>query len=145
MSKVDVEKLARRLGAARHEPVKARSGYFGAMELLADVQARFGTPPGPSADPPKPSAEPKPRLGAREFLLRVRRAPHSWASTKEGLALTVLSALMVDGIEIPIRGPGNSFLARHVGSKGNCIVGLRDPYEDEWAHAVVDDALSFIK
>lgn len=53
MSKVDIDKIAKRLGATRRGTVEARSGYFGAMELLAEVQRRFQVPPtgGRATDP----------------------------------------------------------------------------------------------
>jgi hypothetical protein len=53
MAKVDIDKIAKRLGATRRGTVEARSGYFGAMELLAEVQRRFQVPPtgGRATDP----------------------------------------------------------------------------------------------
>jgi hypothetical protein len=43
---IDLDKVARGLGAERRGKVEARSGYFGAMQLAADVAARFRTPSG---------------------------------------------------------------------------------------------------
>jgi len=43
---LDMEKIARGLGAERRGRVSATGGYFGAMQLLADVEARFRTPAG---------------------------------------------------------------------------------------------------
>jgi hypothetical protein len=53
MTKVDIDKIAKKLGATRRGTVGARSGYFGAMELLAEVQRRFQVPPtgGRATDP----------------------------------------------------------------------------------------------
>ncbi len=53
MPKVNIDKIAARLGATRRGHVEARSGYFGAMELLAEVQRRFKIPPtgGRATDP----------------------------------------------------------------------------------------------
>ncbi|MGH7284277.1 MAG: hypothetical protein ACRELY_22345 [Polyangiaceae bacterium] len=53
MAKINIEKIAKRLGATRRGTVKARSGYFGAMELVAEVQSRFHVPPtgGRATDP----------------------------------------------------------------------------------------------
>jgi len=45
MAKVNIDKIAKKLGATRRGAVEARSGYFGAMELLAEVQRRFQVPP----------------------------------------------------------------------------------------------------
>jgi hypothetical protein len=53
MTKVNIDRIAKKLGATRRGPVGARSGYFGAMELLAEVQRRFHVPPtgGRATDP----------------------------------------------------------------------------------------------
>jgi hypothetical protein len=44
--KLDLDKIAKGLGAERQGPVKANSGYFAAMQLAAEVRARFQTPAG---------------------------------------------------------------------------------------------------
>jgi hypothetical protein len=44
--RLDMDKIATRLGAERKGKVAATGGYFGAMQLLADVEARFRTPEG---------------------------------------------------------------------------------------------------
>ncbi len=44
MTKLDMDKIARRLGAERRGGVPSRGGYFGALQLAAEVQARFGVP-----------------------------------------------------------------------------------------------------
>jgi hypothetical protein len=43
---LDMDKIARALGAARQGKVSATGGYFGAMQLLADIEARFRVPSG---------------------------------------------------------------------------------------------------
>lgn len=43
---LDMDKIARGLGAERRGKVSAPGGYFGAMQLLADVEARFRVPAG---------------------------------------------------------------------------------------------------
>jgi hypothetical protein len=43
---LDMDKIARGLGAQRRGKVSATGGYFGAMQLLADVEARFRVPAG---------------------------------------------------------------------------------------------------
>lgn len=45
-SKMDMNRIANALGAERRGGVRAGSGHFGAMQLVADVQARFRTPAG---------------------------------------------------------------------------------------------------
>jgi hypothetical protein len=42
--RLDMDKIARALGAERGGRVAAKSGYFGALQLLADVEARFRVP-----------------------------------------------------------------------------------------------------
>ena len=43
---LDMDKIARALGAARGGKVSATGGYFGALQLLADIEARFRVPSG---------------------------------------------------------------------------------------------------
>jgi hypothetical protein len=41
-----MDKIARGLGATRRGKVSAAGGYFGALQLLADIEARFRVPRG---------------------------------------------------------------------------------------------------
>jgi hypothetical protein len=43
---LDMDKIAKGLGAKRRGKVAARGGYFGAMQLVADVEAKFRVPAG---------------------------------------------------------------------------------------------------
>jgi hypothetical protein len=43
---LDMDKIAKGLGADRRGKLQARSGYFGAMQLLADIEGRFQVPSG---------------------------------------------------------------------------------------------------
>lgn len=43
---LDMDKIARGLGAVRRGKISAKGGYFGAIGLLADVEARFRVPEG---------------------------------------------------------------------------------------------------
>lgn len=45
-ARLDMEKVARGLGAERQGNVLAAGGYFGAMQLVGEVQARFRVPKG---------------------------------------------------------------------------------------------------
>ncbi len=45
-TRLDMNKIAKGLGALRREKVTASGGYFGAMQLLADVATRFRVPSG---------------------------------------------------------------------------------------------------
>ncbi len=44
--KLDMSKIAKGLGAERRGKLSARGGYFGAIQLAAEVQARFRIPTG---------------------------------------------------------------------------------------------------
>src|SRR2546427_7924965 len=52
--KLDMDRIAEGLGAERRGKVSATGGYFGAMQLLADVEAKFRVPAGGGrpTDPP---------------------------------------------------------------------------------------------
>jgi hypothetical protein len=45
-ARVDVDKIAKGLGAERRGKVPVSGGQFGAMQLVAEVQARFRVPTG---------------------------------------------------------------------------------------------------
>lgn len=44
--KLDMDKIAKTLGAERKGCVAAEGGYFGALQLVSDVRARFVAPSG---------------------------------------------------------------------------------------------------
>jgi hypothetical protein len=43
---LDMDRIAKELGAQRRGKVSARGGYFGALQLAAEVAARFRVPDG---------------------------------------------------------------------------------------------------
>src|SRR5438093_13513426 len=45
-TQLNMDKIAAALGAERRGKVSATAGYFGAMQLLADVEAQFRVPAG---------------------------------------------------------------------------------------------------
>src|SRR2546426_11565257 len=45
-TQLDMDKIARALGAKPRGKISASGGYFGAMQLLADIDARFRVPAG---------------------------------------------------------------------------------------------------
>jgi|SRR5215813_3028227 len=45
-AQLDMNKIAKGLGAERRGKVRAAGGYFGAMQLLGDIEARFRAPSG---------------------------------------------------------------------------------------------------
>lgn len=86
-------------------------------------------------------------MKAREFLLQIRRTPGMYAANKEAFCAMIVTALQMDDIEFMIPGHGSNtgnFYAKHIGRKGSAIVGCNDSFDDVWAHAVVDDALSLL-
>ena len=44
--KLDMDRIGKALGAERRGKVSAKGGYFGALQLLADIKARFRVPAG---------------------------------------------------------------------------------------------------
>ena len=44
--RLNMKKIAKRLGAERRGKVGAAGGYFGALQLAAEIDARFHVPPG---------------------------------------------------------------------------------------------------
>jgi hypothetical protein len=45
-TQLNMDKIAKGLGAGRRGKVRASGGYFGALQLLADIEARFRAPSG---------------------------------------------------------------------------------------------------
>src|SRR5437762_3859225 len=45
-ARLNLNKIGKSLGAERRGKVSATGGYFGAMQLLADIEARFRVPSG---------------------------------------------------------------------------------------------------
>src|SRR2546426_1946393 len=45
-TQLDMDKIARALGAKRRGKITASGGYFGAMQLMADIETRFRVPSG---------------------------------------------------------------------------------------------------
>src|SRR5256712_6620391 len=45
-TQLDMDKIAKGLGAERGGRIRASGGYFGAMQLLADIEERFRVPSG---------------------------------------------------------------------------------------------------
>src|SRR5258706_5535470 len=45
-TQLDMDKIAKGLGAERRARVESGGGYFGAMQLLADIETRFRVPSG---------------------------------------------------------------------------------------------------
>jgi len=51
-TQLDMDRIAKGLGAQRQGKVVAKGGYFGSLQLLADIQARFRVPAAPKRASP---------------------------------------------------------------------------------------------
>jgi hypothetical protein len=66
-----------------------------------------------------------------------------YASIKESFvfSIAILLELVLEVDNEIIRG----FIGRHLGRYGSILKTAGDPVDNEWGHAVVDDALSMIE
>jgi|SRR5271168_3164830 len=81
-------------------------------------------------------------MKARSVLEQMRRVPKMFASNKEAFCATVVTAFWME----EVKGfHGGKFYKRHMNGPGNTIVGCNDPFNDKWARAVIDDAMSILK
>lgn len=76
---------------------------------------------------------------AKKFLEQVRKAPAMYATNKEAFCATVHTAIYVDGYAVS----GSDFFMKHLRGRGREIEAAHESFDDAWAHAVVDDALSY--
>ena len=74
-TQLDMDKIAKGLGAERRGKVSATGGYFGAMQLLADVEARFRVPAG-GGRPTDPAVDRAAARTARAANARASRGDH---------------------------------------------------------------------
>src|SRR5260370_3030820 len=84
-TRLDMDKIAKGLGAERRGAVVSSGGYFGALQLLADIEARFRVPSGGGRSTDTSWTERRlvplaPRTLKRlEELAAKVRAPGAWA------------------------------------------------------------------
>jgi hypothetical protein len=94
---VDLERIAKALGAERRGHVRAASGHFGAMQVVAEIQARFQVPAGGgrSTDPTWTDRRLVPL--APETLVRLERLAKT-VSQEGGLTVSPLqvAALLLE-------------------------------------------------
>lgn len=86
-------------------------------------------------------------MRAIEFLIDLRKRPTMYASNKEAFCAAVITALAMEDVRVDTPGHGNpegNFYAKHIGHYGSSIVGCNDPFDIEWAHTVIDDAISYL-
>jgi hypothetical protein len=81
-TRLDMEKIAKGLGAVRRGKVSPSAGYFGALQLLADVEARFRTPAG--------GGRPTDPMNFVPFAASNKRPVHSaWLIARSSMSITV--------------------------------------------------------
>ena len=85
---LDMERIAKELGAERRGKVSPRGGYFGALQLAAEVAARFRVPDGGGrATDPAWSEQRLVRLSPKTLELLEKLAEQAHASPMQVAAL----------------------------------------------------------
>jgi len=91
---LDMERIAKAMGAERRGKVSARGGYFGALELAAEVAARFRVPEGGGrATDPSWSEQRLVRLSPKTLEQLEKLAEQSHASPMQVAALLLEGAV----------------------------------------------------
>jgi hypothetical protein len=92
---LDMERIAKQLGAVRHGKVTSRGGYFGAIQLAAEVAARFRVPEGGGrATDPSWSEQRLVRLSPRTLQQLEQLAEQAHASPMQIAALLLERAVL---------------------------------------------------
>src|SRR2546422_2458110 len=85
---LDMERIAKDLGAERRGKVSARGGYFGVLQLAAEVTSRFRVPEGGGrATDPSWSEQRLVRLSPKTLALLEKIAEQTQASPMQVAAL----------------------------------------------------------
>ena len=93
-AKLDMDRIAEAMGAERRGKVAARGGYFGALELAAEVAARFRVPEGGGrATEPSWSEQRLVRLSPETLAQLEKLAEQSHASPMQVAALLLEGAV----------------------------------------------------
>lgn len=91
---LDMERIAEKLGAARRGKVSPRGGYFGALQLAAEVKARFRVPEsGGRATDPSWSEQRLVRLSPKTLDKLEKLAEQAHASPMQVAALLLEQAV----------------------------------------------------
>src|SRR5438309_4288058 len=91
---LDMERIAKELGAERRGKVSPRGGYFGALQLAAEVAARFRVPEGGGrATDPSWSEQRLVRLSPKTLEQLEKLAEQSHASPMQVAALLLERAV----------------------------------------------------
>ena len=78
---------------------------------------------------------------AEELLLRTRKTPRMFASTREAMMSRVTSILEMTNLILDY----SYFYEVHLGTRGAAYLTMTEPVTDEWAYNVIDDALVKLK
>src|SRR6266446_8316978 len=91
---LDMDRIAKDLGAERRGKVSPRGGYFGALQLAADIAARFRVPEGGGrATDPSWSEQRLVRLSLRTLEQLEKLAKQAHASPMQVAALLLEQAV----------------------------------------------------
>ncbi len=109
---LDMDQIAKGLGAERRGAVRASGGYFGALQLVAEVRARFKAPAGGGRGTDPTWTERRLLPLAEDTLRRLERL--SEALGKQGVAATPLqvAALLLERAVEEVDDAGVADLAR---------------------------------
>ena len=92
---LDMERIAKELGAVRQGKVSSRGGYFGALQLAAEVAARFRVPEGGGrATDPSWSEQRLVRLSPKTLQQLEQLAEQAHASPMQVAALLLERAVL---------------------------------------------------
>src|SRR5258708_33287879 len=93
---LDMERIARELGAKRGGKVSARGGYFGALQLAAEIASRFRIPEGGGrATDPSWSEQRLVRLSPQTLERLEKLAGQTHASPMQVAALLLERAVQI--------------------------------------------------
>jgi len=91
---LDMDRIAERLGAQRRGKVAARGGYFGAMQVAAEVASRFRVPEGGGrSTDPSWSEQRLVRLSPKTLAQLEKLAERSQASPMQVAAILLENAV----------------------------------------------------
>lgn len=78
---------------------------------------------------------------AKEILALTRKTPGMFAYHRESFLNRIATVLEILEIDFEI----TDFYAKHLGTHGSIYLTLSDTFDDNWAHAVIDDAFQMIE
>jgi hypothetical protein len=77
----------------------------------------------------------------KEILTITRRTPRMFAYHRESFINRVATVLEMLDVTFEV----TEFYGKHLGTYGAAYLTVSDTFDDEWAHTVIDDALSMIE